>query len=142
MRTMQRQHYIDNMKSSLRTVASLILPGLVIAPIGALTIHSTSASASAGRYGLLVGNVRPCNAERFDEEQNEPLIIVLTISNRTYETYNVSADSGTTSYHFDVPAGRYTLSTTWWGSREHSVQVRFDKTVRVNFTVSCGAFST
>lgn len=93
-------------------------------------------------YGLIVGDVRPCTAKRFDAQPDEPLIVILTRNNKTYETYNVSADSGTTSYHFDVPVGSYTLSTTWWGSRNYSAVVRFGRTLTVNMVVSCGTFST
>ncbi len=129
------------MKAILKAITPIILSGLVIAALGMFNVYS-SASASTGGFGLLVGNVRPCTAKRFDAQPDEPLIIVLTRSNKTYETYNVSADPGTTWYHFDVPVGRYTLSTTWWGSRDYSVFVKFGRTSRVNFEVSCGTFSS
>ncbi len=129
------------MNVGLRAITPIILSGLVIAALGTFNVYS-SASASTGGFGLLVGNVRPCTAKRFDAQPDEPLIIVLTRSNKTYETYNVSADPGTTWYHFDVPVGRYSLSTTWWGSRDYGVLVKFGKTSRVNFEVSCGTFST
>ena len=122
---------IDSMKSGLKAIAPFILSGLVIATVGTFDAYSSRASASGGGYGLLVGYVRPA----------EPLIMVLTRSKKTYETYNVSADSGTTSYHFDVPVGRYTLATTWWGSKEYSVLISFGKTTHVDFKVSCGGFS-
>jgi hypothetical protein len=130
------------MKSGLKAIAPFVLSGLVMATVGTFNVNSSRASASGGGYGLLVGYVRPCGAKRFDAQPAEPLIMVLTRSNKTYETYNVSADPGTTSYHFDVPVGRYTLSTTWWGSKEYSVLIRFGTTTRLNFMVSCGAFST
>lgn len=129
------------MKAILKAITPIILSGLVIAALGMFNVYS-SASASTGGFGLLVGNVRPCTAKRFDAQPDEPLIIVLTRSNKTYETYNVSADPGTTWYHFDVPVGRYTLSTTWWGSRDYRVFVKFGRTSRVNFEVSCGTFSS
>lgn len=130
------------MKSGRKAIAPFVLSGLVIAAVGTFNTFSSRASASGGGYGLLVGNVQPCSAKRFDAQPAEPLIVILTRSHKTYETYNVSADPGTTSYHFDVPVGRYALSTTWWGSKEYSVLVRFGKTTHVNFEVSCGTFST
>jgi hypothetical protein len=126
----------------LKISIALVLSGLVLAACGSSKEHSSTERAPAGGYGLIVGDVRPCTAKRFDAQPDEPLIVILTRSNKTDETYNVSADSGTTWYHFDVPVGRYTLSTTWWGSKEYSVLVRFSKTSQVNFEVSCGAFST
>lgn len=130
------------MKSGPRTTALLVLSGLVLATISTFSPYSLKASASGGGYGLLVGTVRPCSAKRFDARPDEPLIMILTRSGETYETYNVSADPGTTAYHFDVPVGRYVISTTWWGSKEYSVSVKFGKTTRVDFNVSCGPFST
>jgi hypothetical protein len=129
------------MKTSLKAIAPFVCSGLAIMALATFNVFSPSSSASAGGFGLLVGNVRPCAAMRFDAQPDEPLIVILTRGNKTYETYDVSADSGTTWYHFDVPAGRYTLSTTWWGSTEYSVLVRFGRTSHVNFEVSCGAFS-
>jgi hypothetical protein len=60
----------------------------------------------------------------------------------TYDAYNVSADAGTTSFHFDVPAGHYRLTTTWPQSRGLSVAIRFGKTTRLNISVSCGPYLT
>jgi hypothetical protein len=126
----------------LKAVTLSALSGLVIVTVGTLAVDSPRASASGSGYGLLVGYVRPCSAKRFDSQPAEPLIMVLTRSGKTYETYNVSADAGTTSYHFDVPVRRYTLSTTWWGSKDDKVLISFGKTTRVNLKVSCATFST
>jgi len=104
--------------------------------------HSPTESARASGYGLIVGDVRPCTAKRFDAQPDEPLIVIATRNNKTYVTYNVSADPGTTWYHFDVPTGHYTLSTTWWGSKDYNVLVQFGKTSKVNMDVSCATFST
>ena len=79
----------------------------------------------------------PCTAKQFDASQNNPLTVILTKDNKTFETYDVSLDQGTTSYHFDVPAGYYELTTTWSKSRRSGVVVKFGKTSRVNVTVSC-----
>jgi hypothetical protein len=126
----------------LRTSVALVVSGLALAAFSWPNAHSSSEGARASGYGLIVGDVRPCTAKRFDAQPDEPLIVVLTKNDKTYVTYNVSADSGTTSYHFDVPVGRYTLSTTWWGSMDYNVLVKFGKTSRVNMDVSCGTFST
>jgi hypothetical protein len=66
----------------------------------------------------------------------------LTKDAKTFATYNVSADPGTTWYHFDVPVGRYTISTTWWGSKVSNVALKFGETLKVNFDVSCGPFTS
>ncbi|OYV95965.1 MAG: hypothetical protein B7Z73_01585 [Planctomycetia bacterium 21-64-5] len=120
----------------------MIAFGLAAATVGALGANSPIARASGISFGSLVGHVGPCQATRFDAQPSEPLIIILTRSKKTFETYNVSADPGTTSYHFDVPEGRYELLTTWWGTGEYSVTVRAGMTTHVDFKVSCGPFST
>jgi hypothetical protein len=130
------------MKSSLKAIAPFVLSGLVIAALGTFNGYSSKASASTGGFGLLVGNVRPCTAKQFDPSPTDPLIVILTKDAVTYDTYNISADVGTTSYHFDVPVGHYELITTWPKSRVFAVVVKFGKTSRVNVTVSCGPFVT
>ena len=87
-----------------------------------------------------MGDVLPCTAKKYDSQQG-PLIVLLTKDNKTFETYDVSTDPGTTWYHFDVPVGRYTISTTWWGSKEYNVVLNFGETLKVNFDVSCGPFT-
>ncbi len=130
------------LKTGLKLDAPTVLFGLAVAIVGLLGVCSTIAGASGSGFGSLVGRVGPCQAKRFDAQPSEPLIIILTKGTRTFETYNVSADPGTTSYHFDVRAGHYDLLTTWWGSREYSVTVRVGKTTHVDFNVACGPFST
>lgn len=100
-----------------------------------------ASAASATGYGQVVGDVQPCTAKRFDEWASEPLIVILTKNRETYDTYNVSADVGTTSFHFDVLHGRYTMSTTWWGAKDYVVTVRTGRTSRINIVVSCGEFT-
>jgi hypothetical protein len=124
----------------LKIVPALVLSVLTLAAFGLPNSHPSTKHARARGYGLIVGDVRPCSAKKFDSPQG-PLIVLLTKDAKTFETYNVSADIGTTWYHFDVPVGRYTISTTWWGSKEYNVVVKFGKTVKVNFDVSCGPFS-
>jgi len=128
------------MKSSLKVIAPFVLSGLVVAALGTFTGYSSKASASTGGFGLLVGNVRSCTAKEFDASPTDPLIVILTKDAMTYDTYNISADAGTTSYHFDVPAGNYQLTTTWPKSKDFNVVVRLGKTSRLNFGVSCSPF--
>ena len=90
----------------------------------------------------MVGNVGPCTAKQFDAPQGNPLIVILTRGDKTFDTYNVSTDQGTTSYHFDVPVGYYKLITTWPKSRVFNIVVKRGKTSRMNVTVSCGPFVT
>jgi hypothetical protein len=80
----------------------------------------------------------PCTAKKFDASPDNPLIVILTQNAKTYDTYNVSADPGTTWYHFDVQAGRYKLITTWPDTKEYNVLVKFGNTSKVNIRVSCG----
>jgi hypothetical protein len=125
----------------LRVVPALVLSALTLTAFGLPYSHPSTKHSRARGYGLIVGDVLPCTAKKYDSPQG-PLIVLLTKGTKTYETYNVSADPGTTWYHFDVPVGRYTISTTWWGSNEYNVVLKFGKTVKVNFDVSCGPFST
>jgi hypothetical protein len=112
----------------------------MIAAIGAFNGSSSKASASAGGFGLLVGSVRPCTAKQFDASSTDPLIVILSKDAVTFDTYNISADMGTTSYHFDVPSGNYQLTTTWPKSKDFNVVVRLGKTSRLDMRVSCGPF--
>jgi hypothetical protein len=128
-------------KRCLKIVPALVLSALTLTAFGLPNSHPSTKRSRAHGYGLLVGDVRPCTAKKFDSPQG-PLIVLLTKGDKTYETYNVSADAGTTWYHFDVPVGDYTISTTWWGSKVYNVVVKFGKTLKVNFNVSCGPFST
>jgi hypothetical protein len=124
----------------LRITAVLVLSGLVLAACGSSKGHPSTLSGPIGGFGLIVGDVRPCTAKKFDASPANPLIVILTKDNETYDTYNVSADYGTISYHFDVPVGHYKLTTTWPRSKESSVLVKFGKTSRDNVTVSCRPF--
>ena len=126
------------MKQSLKAIAPLVASALVIAAVATFNVYSSKASASPKGYDLLVGNVRPCAAKQYDALPSDPLIVILTKDAATYDTYNITADPGTTSYPFDVPAGDYQLTTTWPKSRDFHVVVRYSKTTRLNFAVSCG----
>ena len=128
--------------SALAAISASFIGALPANAFSGSGFHSSIESDRASGYGLIVGDVRPCTAKRFDAQPDEPLIVILTRNGKTYVTYNVSADAGTTWYHFDVPIGRYSVSTTWWGSKDYNVLVRFGKTSRVNMEVSCGTFST
>lgn len=130
------------MSRLVRISVALILSSVALAAFGSPDAHHSTGNGRARGYGLIVGDVGPCTARRFDAQPGEPLIVILTKNNQTYVTYNVSADTGTTWYHFDVPVGRYTLSTTWWGSKNYEVLVKFGKTSTINLEVSCGTFST
>jgi hypothetical protein len=125
----------------LKIVPALVLAALTLTAFGLPNSQQSTKYSRAHGYGLIVGDVRPCTAKKYDSQQG-PLIVLLTRDAKTYETYNVSADAGTTWYHFDVPVGRYTLSTTWWGSKEHNVVLTFGETLKVNFDVSCGTFTS
>ncbi|MGA2969386.1 MAG: hypothetical protein ABSE75_06235 [Acidimicrobiales bacterium] len=127
------------MKRSIKVFLALVLSALTLCAFGLSNRHPSTQHPRAHGYGLIVGDVRPCTAKMYDSSQG-PLIVLLTKDAKTFETYNVSADPGTTWYHFDVPVGRYTLSTTWWGSKDYNVVVSFGKTSKVNFEVSCGPF--
>jgi hypothetical protein len=125
----------------LKIVPALVLSALTLTAFGLAHSHSSAKHPRANGYGLIVGDVRPCTARKYDSSQG-PLIVLLTKDDKTFETYNVSADPGTTWYHFDVPVGSYSISTTWWGSRHYHVALKFGETVKVNFDVSCGPFSS
>jgi len=81
--------------------------------------------------------VGPCTAKQFDASPNNPLVVILTKDNKTFETYDVSLDQGTTSYDFYVHPVHYELITTWPKSRVFSIVVKLGKTSRVNVAVSC-----
>src|ERR1700690_370382 len=130
------------MNGLLKTFTGLAISSLALAAFGAVGTHATISHGRSNGYGLIVGHVLPCSAQRFDQSPSEPLIIILKKSQRTFVTYNVSADIGTTTYHFDVPSGRYGISTTWWGARDYGVRAQTGKTSRVNIHVSCSPFST
>ena len=120
-----------------KIAAALILSGLVLAACGSPSRHATSTTLPSHGYGLVVGNVGPCTAEQFDASPGNPIIVILSKDARTFATYNVTLDHGTTSYHFDVPAGDYEMVTTWTPSRVFTLIVRFGKTLRRNIAVSC-----
>jgi hypothetical protein len=122
----------------LKIVPALVLSGLALAAFGSPKGHSSTESGRTDGFGLIVGDVGPCTAKRFDASPANPLIVILTKNARTFDAYNISADRGTTSYHFDVPVGDYKLTTTWPRSKVFSVQVKLGKTSKVNVAVSCG----
>jgi hypothetical protein len=126
-------------KRYLTIVPALVLLALTLTAFGSPNSHPSTKLARAHGYGLIVGDVLPCTAKKYDSQQG-PLIVLLTQDAKTVETYDVSSDPGTTWYHFDVPVGRYTISTTWWGSKQYNVALKFGETLKVNFDVSCGPF--
>ena len=128
----------DRVNRCLRYLPALVLSGLVLAACTPTKGQSSSVSSTPGGYGPIVGEVGPCSAKRFDASPANPLIIVLSKDARTYDTYNVSADRGTTWYHFDVPVGRYKLTSTWPRTNDYNVLVKLGTTSKVNITVSCG----
>src|SRR5271163_3934408 len=77
-----------------------------------LTLIATAASGANHGYGTPVGNVTGCSATVLDTS-GLPLIVILLKRGVPYAWYNVSTDRGTTSYHFDVPVGRYQLTSTY-----------------------------
>jgi hypothetical protein len=99
-------------------------------------IISLAASAPRPGFGTPIGKVGPCPATTIDES-TLPLIVTLLRSGVPYARYNVSADPGTIWYHFDVPAGRYQIVTTYTGTRNHSVTVDSGKSVRTDLTLKC-----
>jgi hypothetical protein len=114
------------------------MSGLALAACSSSKGPSSTVSSSTGGYGLIVGKVGPCAAKKFDASPTNPLIVVLSKNARTYDTYNVSADRGTTWFHFDVSVGRYKLTATWPRTKEYNVLVELGKTTKVNIRVSCG----
>lgn len=83
-----------------------------LALCGVGRLFATTAGAETGGYGVVVGNIGPRMTTTFDRHANVPFIVVLLKNSTIFTTYNVSADQGTSSYHFDVPVGQYTLATT------------------------------
>jgi hypothetical protein len=97
---------------------------------------SVAQGASKPGYGAPVGKVGPCPAKSFDES-TLPLIITLLRNGVPYAWYNISTDSGTDWYHFDVPAGRYQLVTTYTGTRSHWITVVAGKSPRTDLSMQC-----
>src|ERR1035438_5542472 len=100
------------MERILKISLALVLSWFALSAFNSGGEHAIKLQVRTNGYGLMVGQVAPCAAKRFDASPSEPLIIILTKNAKTYVTYNVSSDAGTTTYHFDVPSGRYTLRTT------------------------------
>jgi hypothetical protein len=99
-------------------------------------ISSVAEGASKPGFGAPVGKVGPCPAKNFDES-TLPLIVTLLQNGVPYAWYNISADPGTVWYHFDVPAGRYQLVTTYTGTRSHWVTVVTGRSPRTDLTLRC-----
>ncbi|HEY5266117.1 MAG TPA: hypothetical protein VIJ40_04825 [Acidimicrobiales bacterium] len=119
--------------TSRKSVVALLL----VALCGAMATFGAAAGAATGGYGLIVGHVSPCTAKTFDKDPYSPFIVVLMKNGATLTTYNVSADAGTASYHFDVPVGKYTLATTWQRTKVIPVTVKLGKTTVVNIHATC-----
>ena len=97
---------------------------------------SVAEGASKHGFGTPVGKVGPCPAKNFDES-TLPLIVALVRNGVPYAWYNISADSGTNWYHFDVPAGHYQLVTTYTGTRSHRITVVAGRSPRTDLTLRC-----
>lgn len=102
-----------------------------------LLLTANPASAANHGYGTPVGNVTGCSAKVLDKS-GLPLIVVLLKRGVPYAWYNVSGDPGTTSYHFDVPVGRYQLISTYT-STSYPLNVKFGMSPRRNLRISCAA---
>ena len=126
------------MLRSLKFIFALVFAGSILSACNSTEGKSSTTSTPAGGYGLIAGEVGTCSAKVFDNPNVVPLIVILTRNEKTYVTYDVSSDPGTTWYHFDVPVGRYKLSTTWPGSREYNFLVKFAKTSRIDIKAPCG----
>lgn len=114
---------------------------IIVALCGVTPTFGPTAGAASGGYGEIIGHVRPCTAKTFDKDPYSPFIVVLMRNGATLTTYNVSADRGTSSYHFDVPVGKYTLATTWQRAKVVSVTVKLGKTTVVNIHATCAPAS-
>lgn len=124
------------MNRSLALGAALALSAGLLAVFGSPVASSAPHPPKVG-YGLIVGDVKPCTAKVYDASPSNPLIVILSRRSRTYATYDVSADAGTTWYHFDVPVGHYTLTTTWPGTGVHHVSMKLGTTSKENFEATC-----
>ncbi len=98
-------------------------------------LPASAASAANHGYGTPVGNVTGCSAKVLDTS-GLPLIVVLLKRGVPYAWYNVSDDPGTTSYHFDVPVGRYQLTSTYTAAT-YPLDVTFGASPRTNLKISC-----
>jgi hypothetical protein len=120
--------------SRSRAIAVLLV---LVALGGVLSTFSATADAASGGYGLIGGHIGPCRAKTLDKDPYEPFIVVLTRNGATFDSYNVSSDQGTASYHFDVPVGTYRLSTTWPRTKVSLITVKFGKTIFLNIRATC-----
>jgi hypothetical protein len=112
-----------------RTAAVLALA------ISLVLITPTISVANSG-YGTPDGNFSGCAAKVLDKS-DLPLIVILLKRGTPFAWYNVSADPGTTSYHFDVPVGRYQLMSTYTGTKSYPLNVKFGESPRTDLTISC-----
>jgi hypothetical protein len=97
---------------------------------------SVAEGASKPGFGTPIGKVGPCPAKTIDVS-TMPLIVTLLRNGVPYAWYNISADSGTRWYHFDVPAGHYQLLTTYTGTRSHWITVVAGKSPRTDLSMKC-----
>jgi hypothetical protein len=110
---------------------------LVALSLGALlALTSPTVAGANGGYGTPVGNISGCPANLLDKS-SLPLIVILIRQGLPYAWYNVTADPGTTSYHFDVPVGHYELMSTYTGVRSYALNVRFGKSPRRDLKIKC-----
>ena len=114
------------------------MPFLILVALdGVAPSFAVTAGATTSGYGVIAGHIGPCPARTFDASGNGPMIVVLMRNGRTLTTYDVSADGGTASYHFDVPVGNYTLATTWPRTNVVFVTVKLGKTTILNIHATC-----
>jgi hypothetical protein len=109
--------------------------GLSVVSLLLVTGNSFTAAVASG-FGTPVGRVGPCPATSFDRS-TLPLIVMLLRGGAPYAWYNISSDRGTDWYHFDVPAGRYQLVSTFTGTRSKSVIVKTGTSPRTDLMISC-----
>lgn len=108
---------------------------LLMLTMSLLLLVPTGAGAGVG-FGTPVGNFSGCPAKTLDKS-TLPLIVILLKGGTPYAWYNVSQDRGTTSYHFDVPVGRYQLMSTYTGVQHVALNVEYGKSPRNDFKISC-----
>jgi hypothetical protein len=101
-----------------------------------LVLTTPTISGANSGYGTPVGKVSGCAAKALDKS-DLPLIVILLKRGTPYAWYNVSADPGTTWYHFDVPVGHYQLMSTYTGTKSYSLNVKFGASPRTDLTISC-----
>lgn len=109
---------------------------VVLSLTGLLALSNPTVAGANSGYGTPVGNVSGCPAKVLDKS-SLPLIVILLKQGFPYAWYNVSADPGTTSYHFDVPVGHYELMSTYTGVKSDALNVELGKSPRRDLRIKC-----